>query len=660
MKRLADAYPQLVRLPFCIRILLENVLRNCDDFSVTRAHVENILRWQETQGTVTIPFIPSRVLMQDFTGVPAVVDMASIRSEVGTRGGDVSLVNPVVPVDLVIDHSVQVEHFGDASSYEKNVRLEYERNSERYQLLKWGQQAFANFNVVPPGMGICHQINLEYLAQVVGERAGYLFPDTLVGTDSHTPMVNGLGVLGWGVGGIEAEAAMLGQPLYMTLPRVVGLRMTGRLPRGVTATDLVLTVTERLRSHGVVNKLVEVFGPGVQGLTVSDRATLSNMSPEFGCTATHWPVDAATLSYLQATGRSRAHVDKVRHYCQENLLWGAVGSAPAYSEQITIDLGQVRPTISGPRRPQDKILLEDAKTSVARLLTDDFQRCYIEKEERKDEPSAFNGDLRTVRVDGVGGGYPLSDGSLVMAAITSCTNTSNPAVMIAAGLLAKKAVACGLSTKPWVKTSLAPGSRVVTEYLQRAGLIPYFEALGFYVVGYGCTTCIGNSGDMIPEVQAAVVANDLVVCSVLSGNRNFEARIHPLVRMNFLASPPLVTAYALAGRVDFDMKREPLGTDKNGKAVYLEDLWPDEEEIQQCLSSVLRREAYLQTYAQVFTGDAMWKALPVPTGDTYAWDEASTYVRQSAFFQVACCDPAAHRRHPRGTGIALFGGYGNH
>lgn len=617
LRKLAVTHPQIAALPFCIRVLLENALRNCNGFSVTEAHVMHLLAWQDTQGYANIPFIPSRVLMQDFTGVPAVVDIASIRAEVGRRGGDVSRINPVVPVDLVIDHSVQVEHFGSHAAYEKNVALEYARNQERYQLLKWGQQAFDNFSVVPPGMGICHQINIEFLAQVVNERADYLFPDTLVGTDSHTPMVNSLGVLGWGVGGIEAEAAMLGQPLYMTLPKVVGLRITGTLQEGITATDLVLTITEMLRTHGVVGKFVEVFGEGVRGLTVSDRATISNMSPEFGCTDTHWPVDEGTLAYLHATGRSASHIERVRRYCKENLLWGEdTQVVPSYSEQLTLDLASIVPTIAGPRRPQDKIALSAAKEHIIGVLKSDFGCNYT--------PPTTPAD---------NGAYSLRDGDVVIAAITSCTNTSNPAVMIGAGLLAKKAVQRGLSSKPWVKTSLAPGSRVVTEYLQKAELIPYLESLGFYVVGYGCTTCIGNSGDMIPAVQEAVRSRDLVVSAVLSGNRNFEARIHPLIRMNFLASPMLVVAYALTGRTDLSMHEEPLGTDKQGRAVYLKDLWPTPKELAQCMQAVLSREDYVRIYGDIFKGDDMWHRLAVPAGDTYVWEAASTYIREVPFFR---------------------------
>ncbi|NQZ75566.1 MAG: aconitate hydratase AcnA, partial [Ekhidna sp.] len=629
-------------LPYSIRILLENVIRNYDGFAVTEEHIQTVLNWKETAGKKDIPYSPARVLMQDFTGVPAVVDIASIRAEVARKGKDTSKTNPVVPADMVIDHSVVVDHFGTAQSYQQNVDLEYERNEERYKLLKWGQQAFTNFSVVPPGMGICHQVNLEYLAQGVINRDGYLFPDTLVGTDSHTPMVNGIGVLGWGVGGIEAEAAMLGQPIYMILPQVIGLKITGKMKEGTTSTDLVLTITRLLRDYGVVGKIVEVFGPGLENLAVTDRATISNMSPEFGCTDTHWPIDQRTLDYMKNTSRPDDHIDMVEAYAKANMLWRDDEAEIAYTDVIELDLGTVEPTISGPKRPQDKILLREAKSTMVELLKQQGRE-YIAISDRVSDwaneggqPAATvsNKDgIRSVDVDIDGQAHCLSDASVVVAAITSCTNTSNPSVMIGAGLVAKKAVELGLEVKPWVKTSLAPGSRVVTEYLEKSNLLPFLEDLKFYTVGYGCTTCIGNSGDMIPSVQKAVIENDLIVSSVLSGNRNFEARIHPNIKMNFLASPMLVVAYALAGHTDFDMNNEPLGQTKNGKDVYLRDIWPSSEEIDQVMTSVLSPEDYKKNYETIFDGDETWKNLQAPTGKTYEWDNASTYIQEAPFFK---------------------------
>ncbi len=564
LKDLSSKRPEVLKLPYSIRILLENAIRNYDAFAVTEEHLETLLNWKTTANVKDIPYSPARVLMQDFTGVPAVVDIASIRSEVARKGKDTGKTNPVVPADMVIDHSVMVEFFGTNSSYKQNVDLEYQRNEERYKLLKWAQKAFNNFSVVPPGMGICHQVNLEYLAKGVIERDGYVFPDTLVGTDSHTPMVNGIGVLGWGVGGIEAEAAMLGQPIYMILPQVIGLELSGKLPEGATSTDLVLTITRLLRDYGVVGKMVEVFGPGLDMLTVADRATISNMSPEFGCTDTHWPIDDQTLAYMQKTNRPADHIDMVEKYAKENLLWRDASAEIEYNDVLKLDLSSVEPTISGPKRPQDKILLREAKSKVTNLLEDSYSRKYIPVEKREGS-TKLNGEVRSIPMKKGDIQFNLSDGAVVIAAITSCTNTSNPSVMIGAGLVAKKAVEMGLNIKPWVKTSLAPGSRVVTDYLEKSQLLPYLEALRFHVVGYGCTTCIGNSGDMMADVQQAVIENDLVVCSALSGNRNFEARIHPNIKMNFLASPMLVVAYAIAGRMDFDMNNEPLGTNPNGE-----------------------------------------------------------------------------------------------
>jgi aconitate hydratase len=613
---LAKQKPAVRRLPYSIRILLENVIRNYDGFAVTEEHVDTLLNWKETAGKKDIPYSPARVLMQDFTGVPAVVDIASIRAEVGRKGGDTSKTNPVVPADMVIDHSVVVDYFGTPEAYQKNVDLEYERNEERYKLLKWGQQAFTNFSVVPPGMGICHQVNLEYLAKGVIERDGYLFPDTLVGTDSHTPMVNGIGVLGWGVGGIEAEAAMLGQPIYMILPQVIGLKITGKMVEGTTATDLVLTITRLLRDYGVVGKFVEVFGPGLANLAVTDRATISNMSPEFGCTDTHWPIDDQTLDYMRKTSRPDDHIDMVEAYAKANLLWRDDAAEIEYTDVIELDLGTVEPTISGPKRPQDKILLREAKQKINELLTDSGSKRKNIQVSTRDY-----------------GDFTLDEASVVVAAITSCTNTSNPSVMIGAGLIAKKANEKGLDIKPWVKSSLAPGSRVVTEYLDKSDLSKELDALKFHTVGYGCTTCIGNSGDMIPEVQKAVIENDLTVCSALSGNRNFEARIHPNIKMNFLASPMLVVAYALAGTMDFDMNKDSLGNDKGGNPVYLKDIWPTSQEIMEVMTKVVTPEDYKANYQTIFDGDQTWRNLKAPTGKTYEWDAKSTYIQEAPFFK---------------------------
>ncbi len=616
LKDLAESKPEIKKLPYSVRILLENAIRNYDAFAVTEEHLDTILNWKKTAGEKDIPYTPARVLMQDFTGVPAVVDIASIRAEVARKGKDTSQTNPVVPADMVIDHSVVVDFFGTPDSYQKNVDLEYERNEERYKLLKWGQQAFTNFSVVPPGMGICHQVNLEYLAKGVISRDGYLFPDTLVGTDSHTPMVNGIGVLGWGVGGIEAEAAMLGQPIYMILPQVIGLKITGKMVEGTTATDLVLTITRLLRDYGVVGKIVEVFGPGLENLAVTDRATISNMSPEFGCTDTHWPIDEQTLDYMHKTSRPKDHIDMVEAYAKANLLWRDDDAEIEYTDVIELDLGTVEPTISGPKRPQDKILLREAKPQIDKLLNE------------------FDSQRKSIHVSTKDyGDFTLDEASVVVAAITSCTNTSNPSVMIGAGLVAKKANEKGLQIKPWVKSSLAPGSRVVTEYLDKSDLSKELDALKFHTVGYGCTTCIGNSGDMIPEVQQAVIENNMIVCSALSGNRNFEARIHPNIKMNFLASPMLVVAYALAGTMDFDMNNDSLGNDQNGNPVYLKDIWPSSAEIMEVLTQVVKPEDYKSNYETIFDGDEAWKNLQAPTGQTYDWDSKSTYIQEAPFFK---------------------------
>ena len=650
------------RLPFSIRILLENALRNYDDFSVTKDHLETVLNWDPKGSDNDVAFKPARVLMQDFTGVPSVVDIAALRTEIIRKGGDGSKINPVIPVDLVIDHSVQVDFFGTDYSEKKNVDREYERNSERYKLLKWGQKGLDNFTVVPPGMGICHQVNLEYLAQGVILREGYAFPDSLVGLDSHTPMVNGIGVLGWGVGGIEAEAAMLGQPIYFTCPQVVGLKLTGQIPQGCTATDMVLSITRLLRDVGVVGKFVEVFGDGLDHLTVTDRATISNMSPEFGCTVTYFPIDEQTLDYMQKTNRSQEQRDLVKSYCQENLLWRTGREEIEYSEIAELDLSTLRPTVSGPKRPQDKIFVEDLDQKFRELLQDEFSRHYIpiaqrtenrwldeggsqteftssEKHSTPDTMVEKENKLRSVKIVHNNADYHISDGSIVIAAITSCTNTSNPAVMVGAGLVARKALSRGLRTKSWVKTSLAPGSKVVTTYLNRSGLSEDLDALRFHTVGYGCTSCIGNSGPLPKHIADAVDENELVVASVLSGNRNFEARVHPQVKMNFLMSPMLVVAYALVGRVDIDLINDPLGYDPNGEPVYLKDIWPSQEEVNQTIKDSMRVEDFKEVYDVIFEGEEQWQKLPTAEGTSYIWEEDSTYIKEVPFFLDLKGDP---------------------
>lgn len=650
------------KLPFSIRILLENVLRNHDNFSVTDEHLDTLINWDPSGTDKEVPFKPARVLMQDFTGVPAVVDMASIRAEIIRKGGDGSKINPAIPVDLVIDHSVQVDYFGTNYAYQSNVELEYERNAERYELLKWGQQALNNFTVVPPGMGICHQVNLEYLAKGIITRDGWAFPDTLVGTDSHTPMVNGIGVIAWGVGGIEAEAAMLGQPIYFTCPQVIGLKLTGKIPAGCTATDMVLTITELLRDYGVVGKFVEVFGDALDHLSVTDRATISNMSPEFGCTVTYFPIDNQTLEYMRRTNRSEAHINLVEDYCKENLLWRTGKEEIQYSHVLALDLDTLQPTVSGPKRPQDKILVKDLSSQFSLLLEKEYQRNYLPIKNRQEQAwlseggsgSAFTyenrlskpneievatDDIRSVRIKIKNKEYVLSDGSIVIAAITSCTNTSNPAVMVGAGLVARRALERGLRTKSWVKTSLAPGSKVVTEYLQRANLLEDLEALRFHTVGYGCTSCIGNSGPLPPHIAEAVDKGDLVVASVLSGNRNFEARVHPQVKMNFLMSPMLVVAYALVGRVDVDLLNDPLDFDPNGNPVYLRDIWPTQQEIVDTINQCMRVADFKNVYDVIFDGGADWKQLVAPQGKNFKWKEQSTYVQEAPFFKNISNEP---------------------
>ncbi len=616
-----DGVGAVERLPYSIKILLEAALRQCDDFQIRREDVERIARWQpDSAGREEIPFKPGRVIMQDFTGVPAVVDLAAMRDAMVELGGNPDRVNPVIPVDLVIDHSLQVDHAQSAEAMERNTEQEFKRNRERYEFLRWGQEAFGNFRVVPPATGIVHQVNLEYLADVVQARDGVIFPDSLVGTDSHTTMINGLGVAGWGVGGIEAEAVMLGQPIYMLLPPVVGVRLDGELPPGTTATDLVLTVTQRLRAHGVVGKFVEFFGPGARRLSLADRATVANMAPEYGATMGLFPVDEETLDYLAQTGRPPAVVERARAYLEaQGMLSAGDGPEPVFSETLELDMSAVEPSLAGPTRPQDRVALSQMKPSFAQAFTPD---------------GGGDGDRRRrVSIElGDHGVTELGDGAVVIAAITSCTNTSNPSVMIGAGLLARNAVERGLSVPAHVRTSLAPGSRVVTRYLEAAGLSQSLDALGFHTIGYGCTTCIGNSGPLPEAITTAVAEHDLVVCSVLSGNRNFEGRVHAATRANYLASPPLVVAYALAGRADIDFDTEPLGSDPQGQPVYLRDLWPTSEQIQQMIASALSPASYQQEYASVFSGNRAWNALPVASGSRYAWDDSSTYIRQPSFF----------------------------
>ena len=635
LSRLQDSgVSDISRLPISIKILLENVLRHCDGHLVSEDDVTALARWRPQPEMRDMPFIPARVILQDFTGVPCVADLAAMRTAMHALRGDPRRINPVVQVDLVIDHSVQVDSFGSPTAFQSNVTREYERNGERYAFLRWAQKAFENFRVVPPGTGIVHQVNLEYLATVVqscavdGERLA--FPDTLVGTDSHTTMINGLGVLGWGVGGIEAEACMLAQPLYMLIPEVVGFKLMGELPEGSTATDLVLTVTQMLRKRGVVGRFVEFYGPGLSGLSLPDRATVANMAPEAGATMCFFPVDTEVLSYLRLTGRSDETVELVERYCKEQDIFRTDDSAdPVFSDTLELDMSTVEPSLAGPRRPQDRVALRDIKTSAHAAVSSFFGNR---------PPSEISG--RTVEVQVNGNKEMLEDGSVVIAAITSCTNTSNPAVLIGAGLLARNAVKRGLKVKPTVKTSLAPGSRVVMDYLTNAGLMPHLESLGFYLVGFGCTTCIGNSGPLPDPVAKAVEAEDLVVAAVLSGNRNFEGRINPQVRMSYLASPQLVVAYALAGTVNIDMNSDPLGHDHNGRPVYLRDIWPSGDEIRETIASALSPGLFRTRYARVFEGDEQWASLPVPEGHLFVWDQNSTYIQEPPFFQGLNPEPA--------------------
>jgi aconitate hydratase A / 2-methylisocitrate dehydratase len=656
-------FPEIASLPYSMKILLENLLRHEDGRFVKAADVEALAKWDVKSGAQKeISFAPARVLLQDFTGVPAVVDLAAMRDGIARLGGDPNRVNPLQPVELVIDHSVQVDYFAQMNAFQLNAELEFSRNRERYAFLRWGQDAFANFRVVPPDTGIVHQVNLEYLARVVmsqdSPEGTLCFPDTLVGTDSHTTMVNGLGVMGWGVGGIEAEAAMLGQPISMLIPQVVGFRLTGAMLEGATATDLVLTITERLRKHGVVGKFVEFFGPGLEDLTIADRATLGNMCPEYGATIAIFPIDAMTLDYLRLSGREPAHVALVEAYAKAQGMFRVAGDPdPVYTETIELDLATVEPSLAGPRRPQDRVSLKQAKSSFQAALPSMMVSSSKKGAEAAGSAhvSATTGGASAAVADVAAIGTALDHGAVVIAAITSCTNTSNPSVMIGAGLLAKKAFERGLTRQPWVKTSLAPGSKVVTEYLRKSGLDIYLDALGFNLVGYGCTTCIGNSGPLPEDVSAEVDARNLVVASVLSGNRNFEGRIQQQVRANYLASPPLVVAYAIAGRMTVDLTSEPIGIDKKGVPVYLRELWPTEREIQETMLTSLTSGMFREQYADVFSGDDRWRELQVPTGDRFAWDQESTYIRNPPFFENITMDTAPVRDITSARVLALLG-----
>ncbi|MFT4167389.1 MAG: aconitate hydratase AcnA [Microlunatus sp.] len=641
-----DAVEGQETLPYSLKILLENLLRTEDGANITADDIRALAQWDpSSEPNREIQFTPARVIMQDFTGVPCVVDLATMREAMADMGGDPAKINPLAPAEMVIDHSVIADVFGTSDAFVKNVEIEYGRNRERYQFLRWGQTAFDDFKVVPPGTGIVHQVNIEHLARVIfpreiaqsdGTTKTYAYPDTCVGTDSHTTMVNGLGVVGWGVGGIEAEAAMLGQPVSMLIPRVVGFKLSGSLPEGATATDLVLTITEMLRQHKVVGKFVEFYGPGVSQVPLANRATIGNMSPEYGSTIAVFPVDGKTIDYLRLTGRSEEQIALVETYAKEQGLWHDDDREPRYSEYLELDLATVVPSIAGPKRPQDRVILAHAKQGFREALRD-----YVSTDElagyddgtgigRPSKRSSFMLDGQEVEID---------HGAVTIAAITSCTNTSNPSVMIGAALVAKKAVERGLTRKPWVKTTLAPGSKVVSDYYDRAGLTPYLDKLGFNLVGYGCTTCIGNSGPLIPEVSQAVQENDLAVVSVLSGNRNFEGRINPDIKMNYLASPPLVVAYALAGSMDIDITTEPLGTDEAGEPVYLKDVWPTEAEIDEIVSSAIGADMFTESYADVFAGDQQWQSLPTPEGDIFDWDDSSTYVRKPPYFEGMPAEP---------------------
>ncbi|WP_052584950.1 aconitate hydratase AcnA [Mycobacteroides abscessus] len=663
-----NAVPGTEKLPYSLKVLAENLLRTEDGANITKDHVLALANWDPSaEPSVEIQFTPARVVMQDFTGVPCVVDLATMREAVAALGGDPDKVNPLSPAEMVIDHSVILDVFGTADAFERNVELEYERNAERYQFLRWGQGAFDDFKVVPPGTGIVHQVNIEYLARTVMVRNGQAYPDTCVGTDSHTTMVNGLGVLGWGVGGIEAEAAMLGQPVSMLIPRVVGFKLTGEIQPGVTATDVVLTVTDMLRKHGVVGKFVEFYGKGVAEVPLANRATLGNMSPEFGSTAAIFPIDDETINYLRLTGRDEAQLALVEAYAREQGMWHDADHEPAFSEYLELDLSTVVPSISGPKRPQDRIELSDAKNAFRKDIHNYVEENHPAPHTNLDEaveesfpasdsavlsfaeddaviPSAANGGegrpSKPVKVTSAErGNFVLDHGAVVVAGITSCTNTSNPSVMLGAALLAKKAVEKGLTTKPWVKTNMAPGSQVVTDYYNKAGLWPYLEKLGYYLGGYGCTTCIGNTGPLPDEISKAINDNDLSVTAVLSGNRNFEGRISPDVKMNYLAPPPLVIAYGIAGTMDFDFETDPLGKDHDGNEVFLKDIWPSASEIEETIASSINREMFTSSYADVFKGDERWRGLPTPEGNTFAWSDDSTYVRKAPYFDGMPLEP---------------------
>jgi aconitate hydratase len=642
---------KLARLPFSLKILLENLLRFEDGVNVTRKDIEALLNWDaKAIPSHEIAFTPARVIMQDFTGVPCVVDLAAMREAIVRLGGDPQRVNPLAPAELVIDHSVQVDEYGAADSLQKNNAIEFGRNGERYSFLRWGQTAFSNFKVVPPNTGIVHQVNIEHLARVVfGDEKGGVYsayPDTLVGTDSHTTMVNGLGVLGWGVGGIEAEAAMLGQPVTMLIPQVIGFQLSGNLPAGTTATDLVLTVTEMLRKKGVVDKFVEFFGDGLKGLPLADRATIANMAPEFGSTCGIFPIDEETIRYLQLTARPREQIELVEAYAKAQGLWRRDGAAPAsYTDVLRLDLSTVEPSLAGPKRPQDRVPLRNAKSA--------YQSAQRKMAEERTQKNPQAKGTATASIDGKS--FEVSDGAVLIAAITSCTNTSNPAVLVAAGLLARKAREKGLQSKPWVKTSLAPGSRVVTDYLTKAGLMKDLEALGFYTVGYGCTTCIGNSGPLKPEISEALKSTDAIACSVLSGNRNFEGRVHPEIKMNFLASPPLVVAYALAGTLNLDLTTEPLGNGSDGKPVYLKDIWPSAADVASTVGASVDSAMFSKGYASVFSGDANWRAIKTPAGKIYSWDEKSTYVKNPPYFDGMTMTPAAVADITHARALAVLG-----
>ncbi|MGA4788366.1 aconitate hydratase AcnA [Nocardia sp. AB354] len=678
-----SAVPGTEKLPYALKVLAENLLRTEDGANITADHIRAIANWDPSaEPSIEIQFTPARVIMQDFTGVPCVVDLATMREAVTALGGDPNKVNPLSPADMVIDHSVILDVFGRADALERNVDLEYQRNGERYQFLRWGQGAFDDFKVVPPGTGIVHQVNIEYLAPTVMTRNGQAYPDTCVGTDSHTTMVNGLGVLGWGVGGIEAEAAMLGQPVSMLIPRVVGFKLTGEIQPGVTATDVVLTVTDMLRKHGVVGKFVEFYGAGVAEVPLANRATLGNMSPEFGSTAAIFPIDEETINYLRLTGRSDEQLALVEAYAKEQGMWHDAAHEPAYSEYLELDLSTVVPSIAGPKRPQDRILLSESKAAFRSDITDYVTGDYTALDEGVEETfpasdpvsvsagagtesytpahSAANGaegrpskPVKVVSEDR--GEFILDHGAVVVAGITSCTNTSNPSVMIGAALLARNAVEKGLSSKPWVKTNMAPGSQVVSDYYEKAGLWPYLEKLGFYLGGYGCTTCIGNTGPLPEEISKAVNDNDLSVTAVLSGNRNFEGRISPDVKMNYLASPPLVIAYALAGTMDFDFESDALGQDTDGKDVFLRDIWPSAQEIDDTIKSAISQDMFRKSYADVFKGDERWRNLDTPSGDTFAWDENSTYVRKAPYFDGMELEPAPVEDIKGARVLALLG-----